>query len=64
MIQIATFWWDDALARTVMLPSVGTYLVYAGRMPDDLLELVGICQAYAEKRCIKHPQLAKFKIFK
>ena len=28
--------------------------------PDDLLELVGVCRVYAEKRCIKHPQLAKF----
>ena len=30
------------LARNMTLPGVGTYLAYAGHMPDDLLELVGV----------------------
>ena len=49
MIQIATFWWDDALARNATLPSVGTYWAYTGHMPDDLLELVSVRRAYAEE---------------
>ena len=32
------------LARNVTLPGVGTYSAYAGRMPDDLRELVGVRQ--------------------
>ena len=52
------------LARNATLPGVGTYSAYAGHTlgvcqaytghtPDDLLELVRIRRAYAEKRCIK-----------
>ena len=37
------------LAQNEVLPSVGTYSVYAGHTPDDLLELVGVRWAYAEE---------------
>ena len=35
-----------------------------GRTPDDLLELVGVRRAYAEKRCIKHPAYAEKRCIK
>ena len=56
---MATFWWDDALVRNTTLPSVGTYSAYTGRMPDDLLELVGI----RRKEMYKASPIGKILIF-
>ena len=63
-IQIATFWQDDALVQKATLPSVGTYSVYTGHMPDDLLELVGIRRLYAKlKAMYKASPIGKILIF-